>query len=197
MDDLTQSSSEIVDGLRYLIPGFISVLVFRSFTARTYNSTFESIMLALIFTFSAGLLAALVSPLLLWAGEYLSLGVLTRDGQTAIAAIFAAILGIIASTLANRDSIHRLARSLRLTNETSYPSQWYSSFRHRSQYVTLHLKDGRRIYGWPEEWPSQSDRGHFLVSEITWLEPDGASVQSPQSSLLVCANDVEFVEFVK
>lgn len=64
----------------------------------------------------------------------------------------------------------------------------------------LHLKGERRLYGWPEEWPSQPDRGHFRISEGEWLSDnnknDGKS--TPEiSAILIPAIDVEMVEFVE
>ena len=61
--------------------------------------------------------------------------------------------------------------------------------------------------GWPEEWPSQSDRGHFRISEGEWLgendenvvgndENDGDSA-TEISAILIPANDVEMVEFIE
>lgn len=61
----------------------------------------------------------------------------------------------------------------------------------------LHLKGGRRLYGWPEEWPDQPDKGHFLIAEAEWLLDDG-SRQGLDCvwNILVPATDVELVEFM-
>jgi hypothetical protein len=34
----------------------------------------------------------------------------------------------------------------------------------------LHLNDERRIYGWPEEWPSDPRAGYFSIAEAEWIE---------------------------
>ena len=62
----------------------------------------------------------------------------------------------------------------------------------------MHLSDGRRLYGWPEEWPDHSDAGHFLMDQPEWLLDDGqrAPLYGVEKTL-VPASDVEMVEFVK
>jgi hypothetical protein len=86
----------------------------------------------------------------------------------------------------------------------------------RGRYIVLHLKDGRRIYGWPQQWPSDSSTGHFELMESRWLEgppttqqdvlkeDQNSSEARPKSgslmivdSILVSAVDVEIVEILK
>jgi hypothetical protein len=85
------------------------------------------------------------------------------------------------------------------THRTSHPSEWFSAFsNHNRRYVILHLKDGRRLFGWPDEWPDACDRGHFVVSECEWLLPTGERAPFHQvESMLIPATSVEFVEFLK
>ena len=111
------------------------------------------------------------------------------------------MLALMTVCWSNNDTMHRILRRLGITKETSYPSEWYSTFwRLNDCYVVLHLKGERRLYGWPEEWPSQSDRGHFRISEGEWLgendENDRVSA-TEVSAILIPANDVEMVEFIK
>ena len=65
----------------------------------------------------------------------------------------------------------------------------------------LHLKDGRRLYGWPREWPSRPERGHFRIIEAEWLiegENDSTSEEIPEiSAIVVSVEDVAMVEFIK
>ena len=83
----------------------------------------------------------------------------------------AVLLALLATYCSNNDTLHGILRKLRITKETSDPSEWYSAFaRQDPRYVVLHLKDRRRIYGWPEEWPGQPDQGHFRIAEPEWLD---------------------------
>ena len=64
--------------------------------------------------------------------------------------------------------------------------------------MILHLTDGRRLYGWPEEWPDQADKGHFVLSQTEWLlENNERAPLYLVERFLVPAADVKMVEFLK
>ena len=87
---------------------------------------------------------------------------------------------------------------MHLTKETSYPSEWYSAFSENPDcYVVLHLSGERRLYGWPEEWPSRPDEGHFRIAEGEWLTKDGQRPMKGVSAFVVPARDVEMIEFLQ
>jgi hypothetical protein len=97
----------------------------------------------------------------------------------------------------NNDSVHALLRKLGITYQNSFSSEWFSAFvRHRT-YVVLHLSGNRRLYGWPEEWPSDPEKGHFLVVEAEWLTDKGSIVLSTVETVVVPVKEVEMVEFMK
>ena len=61
----------------------------------------------------------------------------------------------------------------------------------------LHLKDGRRLYGWPREWPNQHDKGHFYIQEPSWILEDGGQITAKNvDGLLVLSSSVESEEFM-
>ena len=108
------------------------------------------------------------------------------------------IVALVAVWITNTDALHALFRRMGLTKETSYPSEWYSTFsRNPDCYVVLHLKGERRLYGWPEEWPSRPDQGHFRIAEGEWLFDDRRSPAEGVSYTLVPATEVEMVDFLK
>ena len=112
--------------------------------------------------------------------------------------VIAVIVALIAVWVTNSDRVHALCRRLGLTKETSHPSEWYSAFaRNLDCYVVLHLKGERRLYGWPEEWPSRPDQGHFRIAEGEWLVDDERRPAKGVSSTLVPATEVEMVEFLQ
>lgn len=85
--------------------------------------------------------------------------------------------------------------------DTATPSEWSSSFPRENCYVVLHLQGGRRLYGWPEEWPNESTQGHFRIAEAEWLveKNDGQKQVAAEgvSAILVPADQVEMVEFME
>jgi hypothetical protein len=110
--------------------------------------------------------------------------------------VLAIILGLFVARYANNDKIHKLLRKLSFTKETSYPSVWFGAFSQNETYVVLHLKDLRRIYGWPEEWPNEPNVGYFSISEAEWLEDSKRIPLQEVSIILIPANEVLFVEFM-
>lgn len=98
----------------------------------------------------------------------------------------------------NNDKFHRFLRKLNITKETSYASEWFSAFSSNITYVVLHLNDGRRIYGWPREWPTEPSIGHFVLQQASWLDDDNKQVSlDGVKSILIKGADVDMVEFMK
>ena len=116
------------------------------------------------------------------------------------------MFALIVVYASNNDIPHRLLRLTRLTRENSYATEWYYSFvRNADCYVVLHLKDGRRLYGWPEDWPKLPGQGHFRIVEAEWLNADACATQNDSQdnyereifAIMVPAEDVKMVEFME
>jgi hypothetical protein len=88
---------------------------------------------------------------------------------------------------------------LRFTKETGAPTEWWRAFNKHEWYIVLHLKGGKRLYGWPEQWPNKYDSGHFSIKQPAWFKDDGSEMWPlPQlERLLVPAADVSIVEMYK
>lgn len=177
--------SELIDLLGYLLPGFVAASIYYAFTSHVKPSAFERVVQALVFTI-------VVEAILGVAG---ALGCPWTD-SVALPVAVAGILGLTVSAAVNHDLAHRLFRWLGVTRETSHPSGWYSAFaRYQDSHVVLHLVGERRLYGWPSEWPTSPDQGHFRISEAEWL--DGNNRSPAGHALLVQVEDVNMVEFVR
>lgn len=165
------------------------------FTSHPRPREFESVVQALIFT----ILVQAIAELALWVGRILGHETLWgEESEIAVSVGIALMLGLIAVYFSNTDTLHRFIRFLRLTKETSYPSEWYSAFHHNPDcYVVLHLQGQRRLYGWPEEWPSRPDQGHFRIAEGEWLVGDERIPAEGVVAIVVPANEVDMVEFLR
>lgn len=187
------ASGEVVNVLVFLLPGFVAASVFHSLTSHPKPGTFDRLIQALVFT-------VIVHAVIV--GISLAVNITLEESWIPVLAVsISVMLALMTVYWSNNDTMHGILRRLGITKETSYPSEWYSTFwRLNDCYVVLHLKGERRLYGWPEEWPSQPDRGHFRISENQWLtendENDGVSATGV-SAILIPANDVEMVEFIK
>lgn len=183
------SSSETIEVLVFLLPGFVAVIVFYSFTSHPKPNIFEQIIQSLIFTITIStILWFFKSQIASW-----------NENITLILSIaIAGLLGILAVYLINEDILHRILRKFKITKETSYPSEWYSAFSRLSDcYVVLHMNGGRRLYGWPSEWPSDPSEGHFLIQDGEWLlENNEREPITGVVAILIPASEVEMVEFL-
>lgn len=194
-------SSEILSLLNLLLPGFITSFLLYSLTSFPKKSEFESIIIALIMTFIINVFISIIRSILLFLGQYISFGIWNTECEAFFSLLFAVFFGLFFSYMLNNDSFHKYLRDKGITKQTSYPTEWYGVFSENITFLTLHLKDGRRIMGWPEEWPSSPTNGHFVLQCADWLlEEEGKTIALPidnVSKILIDANNVEMVEFSK
>ena len=189
------ASGEIVGVLTFLLPGFVAAAIFYSLTSHPKPGAFDRVVVALIFTVVGQTLTKLCLSALSGAEGK---GGVAEAWEAALSILVAGALGLLTAYFSNTDSLHTLLRRVGITRETSYPSERYSAFsRHRDSYVVLHLDGQRRLYGWPEEWPSHPDDGHFRIAEGQWLFDDGREPIEGGATILIPADDVDMVEFLE
>lgn len=183
--------------LQYLLPGFLAAWVFYALTSFPKPSQFERVVQALIFTLIAQALVFVERAVLLQPGRFIQLGTWNSDSDIVASTITGIVVGLLASFAANNDTLHWYLRKFRITRETSYPSQWYRAFLKGETYIVLHLKDERRIYGWPQEWPSDPSKGHFVLQKTSWLDGTEDVPMKGVETVVVNVQDVEIVEFME
>ena len=199
---MSWTSSEIVSVFVFLLPGFVAAAVFYSLSSYPKPNEFGQVVQALVFTMVGQIIALSVQQLTILLGA-------SRPWPTALEIIVptlsAVVFALIVVYASNNDIPHRLLRLTRLTRENSYATEWYSSFvRNADCYVVLHLKDDRRLYGWPQEWPKRPGQGHFRIVEAEWLNADACGTQNDSQdnnereifAIMVPAEDVKMVEFI-
>jgi len=104
---------------------------------------------------------------------------------------------VLFSAFANTSWIHFRIPDW-ITKRTSFPSEWFSAFYQDKRFVYLHLTGERRLYGWPEEWPDQPDKGHFVMMQPEWILDDNTRVKLHLvERMLIPTSEVVMVEFVK
>lgn len=213
---MTNLTTDIVTTLNLLLPGFIAAWVFYGLTAYLRPSPFERIIQALVYNIILRPFVLAIGAMLQFAGKWYSLRPWTVESELTTAVILAFPLGAVVAGFANSDVVHRWLRerdgllqrvdpyALRnwiWTWNNAFPSEWYSALSRRGQYVVLHLADGRRLYGWPDEFPDDPTSGHFVLSEAEWLvERNVEYARVPLEgveSIMVRGSDIEMVEFME
>jgi hypothetical protein len=181
-----------------LLPGFMAAGIFYALTSHPKASEFERVIQALIFTSILKVATFFLRAVLLLLGREVPIGTWSTDVELIWSILLSVPLGLIFAWLAHTDKFYDFARRKGLSSRTSFPSEWYAAFTRQKRWVTLHLQDGRRLYGWPEAWPDQPDRGHFILDQPQWLLDSGerAPLYNVQRFLLPAA-EVKLVEFVK
>jgi hypothetical protein len=192
-------SKDLISLLQYLLPGFIAAWIFYGLTPYPKPSQFERVIQALIFTLLTRPVVFVAKYLLIWVGELTVVIAPWNDQADLCWAIIASLLlGVTLAYLANNDNFHAWARKLGITRQASHPSEWIAAFHDNVTFVVLHLEDGRRLYGWPRLWPTNSTDGHFYLEQASWLREDNAQVPTSGSSgILVAVADVKRVEFIE
>ena len=192
-----EGSNDFLAVVTFLLPGFLAAWIFYGFTSHPKPSQFERIIQALIFTY---IVQVLVSPLHWFLGSLGNIIVLRPWDSISegFASLFLAILlGITLAYFTNKDTFHKQLRKIGFTTRTSHPSEWYNVFSEKVTFVILHLKDGRRLHGWPKEWPIEPGEGQFYMMRPKWNLDDGSLLDLPRvDGILISAEDVQWVEFV-
>jgi len=192
-------SKTAIDVLIYLMPGFITAATLYNLTPAPRPIPFERIVLAFIFTVVVQVVILVVRESLFWAGKaVMTIGKWTSETQLVWAVIVAILLGLVVARLANTDWLHSRLRKLGITLQTSYSSEWYGALCQNRGYVVLHLVGERRLYGWPEEWPSAPDQGHFVMAQAEWLDENNQSIPlTGVEKIVIRAADVEMLELMR
>ena len=190
-------NTDLLQVIYFLLPGFVAAWIFYGFTAHPRQSPFERVVQALIFTALVQPLAAGLRLLLIAAKDrgWGAYGVWTEPVGFGWSVALAIAVGISAAALSNNSLPHDWFPGW-VTKRTSSPSEWYSALARYPRFVCLRLKDGRTLWGWPEEWPDAAESGHFLIKYPCWLLNDGRRVELPLAeALLLPAEVVEMIEF--
>ena len=191
-------ATDILSLLTYLLPGFAAAWVFYGLTSHPKPSQFERIVQALIFTF---IVQTLIHPfrwLLQRIGSVLPIRPWDASAEALTLLVLAIVFGATLAYVTNTDSAHKWLRRIGFTTRTSHPSEWYSVLSEKVTFVVLHLRDGRRLYGWPKEWPVEADKGQFYIMVPSWIQDDGSQIDLPElDGILVGVQDVRWVEFIE
>lgn len=190
-------SIELINIARFLLPGFLAAWIFYGLTSHPKPPQFERVIQAFIFTFIVQVLTHPARWLLLKVGQNIPIRPWDDASESVVALVLACILGIAIAYYANNDKAHKFFRRIGFTTRTSHPSEWYYVFAEKVTFVILHLTDGRRLYGWPKEWPIESSKGQFYIMTPSWIEEDGSELELPQlEGILIPAVEVRWVEFI-
>jgi hypothetical protein len=100
--------------------------------------------------------------------------------------------------IVNSNWLHLALQRRGLTASSARPNPWYEAFYSNlnRQVLVLNLKDGRRVYGWPQYWPNTPNGGHIFLTDAEWYYPEHPPAEKPKFHILIDVADVAWIEFV-
>jgi hypothetical protein len=185
-------SSETINILKTLTPGFIVVFLINSLRPAKKRSNIEFSFMALMFTGIVDFTAREVSLCLPESGF------LVDVAPFGIAILF----GLLFSGVLNHDLIHKALRKVKVTKESAYPSILHGVFMQREDYVTVFLETDEKFYGWPKEFPTELENECFVL-QVVERNADGSRVllkdgfPKIEKEVLLRMKDIKRIEFEK
>lgn len=203
---MPEISKDMIVLLQYLLPGFLVAWICYGMTSHQKPSQFERVVQALIYALFVHFFVNAERAMALWVGRLRYIGMWTEDSELFASLLSAIVLGIFFSYLLNSDRLHRVLRRFNLSTRSSHPSEWCTAFDTSKTWIVAHLKDERRIYGWPHIWPSDPAKGHLFIIHGSWImsssldESETGQVEgdseNPEIQILVDVADVKWIEFI-
>ncbi|TXH17370.1 MAG: hypothetical protein E6R00_04665 [Gammaproteobacteria bacterium] len=194
---MPEISREVVALLAYLLPGFLAAWLFYSLTSHAKPSQLERVIQALIFTLLINALVIVERMALQYAGTWFALRAWDNEAELLASVVTALLFGLTAAYLTNKDTIHTRLRRFGLSQRSALPNEWCTVFAPREQFVVVHLKDDRRLYGWPKVWPCDPEKGHLFITVPSWVHGEAAVELTDTEGILVDVKDISHIEFVK
>ncbi len=195
---MPELSEKLISLLVFLLPGFLAMQVFFGMTSFQKSSPFERVVQALVATYAVKVFVTLIAAFFDFLSDFIYFGVWDYKSDLVASFFIAIVLGWVAALSLNTGFIPELIRRFgKTTRDGGAPSEWVRVFDDNKSYITLHMKDGRRLTGWPTVWPSNPKGGHFFITHAAWVSKSKEIPLDHLDGLLISADDVEFIEFVK
>ena len=195
---MPELSKDVVALLQYLLPGFLVAWVFYGVASHPRPPQFERVVQALVFTLAVRVLVFVERALLEYIGKWKALRPWDANADLTCSLLSAIVLGLLIAYICNADRLHKLLRDIGFSKRSAHPSEWSGALTEYTRFVVLHLKDDRRLYGWPKMWPSDPEKGHFFITIPSWIGDENQGLPlDALDGLLINVSDVKWVEFLK
>jgi hypothetical protein len=194
---MPELAKETVALLTFLLPGFLVAWVLFALTSHQKPSQAERIIQALIFTLFVRAFVFVEQATLEYVGLWFALRPWDTNAEL-LASLFTGLaLGLFGAYVINTDSLHQFLRHKGISSRGSQPSEWCGVLAKYPRFVVLHFKDERRLYGWPEVWPSDPEKGHFFIYLPVWAHELPHTPMTGVEGILVSVADIKHIEFVQ
>jgi hypothetical protein len=183
--------------LASLLPGFLVAYVLYALVSHKRPSLGERVFLATLFSFLVKLLVSLERRFFEALGTKHNFGSWSVESEFFWAISTSIVCGLLLAKLVNSEAVFKLSRVLGVSAKNGHPSEWYWAFHNYKDCVVLHFKDGRRLRGFPEVWPTDPEKGHFFIYRPTWVDIPEAAEQTDTEGILVNVKLIQHVEILR
>lgn len=190
-------SQELIPLIQTLIPGFLMTMTFYWFAEVPKPNQFERTLQALVGTAVIQALIYSIEQFSYWAGSFISLGTWSVAKANLLGIIVGGVSGAILAYCCNKDLIYSAARRLRITTKASTNDITDTYQKLGRLPVVLHFKDERRLMGYVEKFPSNSQNSSFLITQPDWLVEEKIVNCVGTYAMLINSSDVQWVEFLE
>ncbi len=200
-------SIEAINILLLLLPGLVSSQIFYSImgcgekvtaSKRVYDSVIFSfvsyILLAIFVTWSPMLQVTEVKGVLNYT--------FVNDRCLVVGNLITMLsLPLLAGAILHNDCFHHILRLLKITTKSSRPNTWSDVFLSEDRHVIIHLKDERRIRGYPTRFSTDSEEGYIYLFNPAWINDDRQQEDAPvyietgAHGILVNKAEIDLIEF--
>lgn len=192
---------ETINILFFLIPGLCASFIIDTIIVRKELTTISRIIEALIFTFLIYVILSFITNIELFAtlkiidGEILLK--FTNDKIFLLSLIILTlILPILIGKVLHSDLHMSLLRTLKITDKTSRDTTWQDVFIEQKRNIVIHLKDERRIFGWPMYYSNLPENGFVYLWNPSWIDFENKYIDCKTHGILIKSDDIYFVEFL-
>ena len=195
---MPELSKDVLTLLTFLFPGFLVASIFHSLSSHKRSSLqVELVIQAIVLTFIVKLLVLWEQGVSLWIGHLaFAIGTWTATSELAASIGTALVFGVVLGASAHDGRFHDLLRRCKLTSSSSHESDWCYALTKYPRHVTLEFKDGKRLYGFPEAWPTDPEHGHFFIVDAVWTHDPRPQPMRGTEGLLVSVQDIAHVEIM-
>jgi len=184
-----------------LLPGFITLFVERAMTYQKAETGMWLIAKALSYSMVSYAAFSLTGlPLVSWLVENGQNGerIVRVNSPASVAALTgtAIALGVIIGGIKAADIIMKGLGKIGITQHTSRPNIWLDlHYDKRGSLVEVSLKDGRRIYGYPEYFADEYTEGPLLFITGASCVSGNSTVKIPNPGILINGCQVDTIHF--
>jgi len=195
-------SYEVLNVLIFLIPGFLSAVIYNAVIVRKDKDVFSKIIEALIYSLISYVIASVIAKKSAFILTISTVNNVKRYGLNLenecliTVLLISIVLPLFLGWLNTQNILMKGFHKIGITKKTARDSTWLDVFTDVNKYIIVTLKDGRRVYGWPSYYSNEATEGMLFLSEPAWIENGEYVDLNIEGLFLVERDNIDYIEFL-